>query len=232
MAAGGARPASPFPGSVSSRSVYAARGEGAPGPPCRGCTRAGPCWGLCRDGRLCPPPPCRGCAARGGGSREPAALRGWGLWGRSRVACTNPDDARGFAPLRIADFQEVLGEPTVALSKLRELCFSGECCGERPQAGEGAPGTAVPPGRAGPVGDTVDNPSSSLGKLGAPRGGKSVARPVREVTSASRGERWANVVISLPGVPQEFPLMVGCAACAGRCVLLGALFFLASGALG
>ncbi|XP_074017251.1 TBC1 domain family member 13 isoform X3 [Numenius arquata] len=26
---------------------------------------------------------------------------------------------------RIADFQEVLGEPTVALSKLRDLCFSG-----------------------------------------------------------------------------------------------------------
>ncbi|XP_054249256.1 TBC1 domain family member 13 isoform X2 [Indicator indicator] len=26
---------------------------------------------------------------------------------------------------RIADFQEVLGEPTVALAKLRELCFSG-----------------------------------------------------------------------------------------------------------
>ncbi|XP_062361446.1 TBC1 domain family member 13 isoform X2 [Cinclus cinclus] len=26
---------------------------------------------------------------------------------------------------RIADFQEVLGEPTVALTKLRELCFSG-----------------------------------------------------------------------------------------------------------
>lgn len=29
-------------------------------------------------------------------------------------------------PLRIADFQEVLGEPTVALDKLRDLCFSGE----------------------------------------------------------------------------------------------------------
>lgn len=67
--------------------------------------------------------------------------------GVSRVACTNPNDARGFSPLRIADFQEVLGEPTVALTKLRELCFSGECRGDRPPAGEGAPGTAVP--RAG-----------------------------------------------------------------------------------
>lgn len=38
----------------------------------------------------------------------------------------------------------MLGEPTVALTKLRELCFSGEFRGDRPQAGEGAPGTAVP----------------------------------------------------------------------------------------
>ncbi|NXC75392.1 TBC13 protein, partial [Anhinga anhinga] len=30
-----------------------------------------------------------------------------------------------FSPFRIADFQEVLGEPTVALGKLRDLCFSG-----------------------------------------------------------------------------------------------------------
>uniref|UniRef100_A0A8C3QB73 Uncharacterized protein n=1 Tax=Geospiza parvula TaxID=87175 RepID=A0A8C3QB73_GEOPR len=38
---------------------------------------------------------------------------------------------------QIADFQEVLGEPTVALSKLRELCFSGECRGDRPGLGRG-----------------------------------------------------------------------------------------------
>lgn len=53
--AGRARPASPSPGSVSSRSVYAARGEGAPGPPCRGCTRAGRCRRLCGDGGASPP---------------------------------------------------------------------------------------------------------------------------------------------------------------------------------
>ncbi|NXV12339.1 TBC13 protein, partial [Cepphus grylle] len=33
--------------------------------------------------------------------------------------------AAALLPLRIADFQEVLGEPTVALAKLRDLCFSG-----------------------------------------------------------------------------------------------------------
>lgn len=52
-------------------------------------------------------------------------------------------------PCRIADFQDVLKEPTIALEKLRELSFSGErhCpifrvfleqhCGE--DGGEGAP---------------------------------------------------------------------------------------------
>lgn len=44
-------------------------------------------------------------------------------------------------------------------------------------------------------------------------------------------ETGANVVISLPGVPQEFPSKVGCAACAGRWVLLGVLLFLASDGL-
>lgn len=57
--------------------------------------------------------------------------------------------------------------------------------------------------------------------------------PVCGVTLANHSEEsGANVVISLPDVPQEFPLMVGCAAYAGRWVLLGVLLFLASDALG
>lgn len=178
-----------------------------------------------------------GLRCAGWGLSRIGGSEGLGALGWSRVACTNPDDARGFAPLRIADFQEVLGEPTVALSKLRELCFSGECRGDRPGLGRGlrarrCPGL-VPPGTGCPLGDhPVDSPSSVPGGASCPSGRKSIGRPACEVTSASRGERWANVVISLPGVPQEFPLMVGCAACAGRWVLLGALFFLASDALG
>lgn len=78
----------------------------------------------------------------------------------------------------------------------------------------------------------MGNLGSVPGETSCPLGRKNVARPVCEVTSTTRGERWANVVISLPGVPQEFPLMVGYAACAGRWVLLGVLFFLASDALG
>lgn len=31
-----------------------------------------------------------------------------------------------FLPFRIADFQDVLKEPTIALEKLRELSFSGK----------------------------------------------------------------------------------------------------------
>lgn len=128
----------------------------------------------------------------------------------------------------------MLGEPTVALTKLRELCFSGECRGDRSRAGEvlRAPGWCRLT-RGVPVGDNpADNPGSVPGAASCPSGRKSVARPVCEVTSATRGERWANVVVSLPGVPQEFPLMVGCAAYAGRWVLLGVLFFLPSDALG
>lgn len=45
-----------------------------------------------------------------------------GLGGAGNKRC----NGRGSVPLRIADFQEVLGEPTVALTKLRDLCFSGE----------------------------------------------------------------------------------------------------------
>lgn len=51
-------------------------------------------------------------------------------------------DGRGSVPLRIADFQEVLGEPTVALTKLRDLCFSGE-------PPRGGVGTGPGPGEEG-----------------------------------------------------------------------------------
>lgn len=51
---------------------------------------------------------------------------------------TNVITAAAPLPLRIADFQEVLGEPTVALAKLRDLCFSGERPGEAWGAEEGA----------------------------------------------------------------------------------------------
>lgn len=77
------------------------------------------------------------------------------------------------------------------------------------------------------------NPYSVPVKTSCPLGRKSAALPVGVVTLANRGEETgANIVISLPDVPQEFPLMVGCAACAGRWVLLGLLLFLVSDALG
>lgn len=93
-------------------------------------------------------------------------------------------------PLSIADFQEVLGEPTVALGKLRELCFSGECL----------------------------NPEVGVGAVAARR-----ARV--EVTV---GLTVGLTVVSLPAPPQGFPSMGGCAASAGRWVLLGGASGLAS----
>lgn len=61
-------------------------------------------------------------------------------------------------PRRIADFQEVLGEPTVALGKLRDLCFSGEWGGGVRRGAALRVAAAAPPApilelrRGGPAG--------------------------------------------------------------------------------
>lgn len=82
----------------------------------------------------------------------------------SGVPVTNVITAAAPLPLRIADFQEVLGEPTVALAKLRDLCFSGEwpggtgggrwggtgrSCRGRPGAGAALKGGKGAPGVSG-----------------------------------------------------------------------------------